>query len=289
MCVPLSEYDIVYKSKVFTDTPDLAYHPKAEIIYEGGTGYTAPKEYHGEDIYPNHLLKLPKEIETIMPDYSLYPAYGEAYGFLTRGCPRRCSFCIVSGKEGRVSRKVADLSDFHAGQKVIKLLDPNLLACADREELLFQLADSKAWIDFTQGLDIRLIDKDLIGLLNRIKTKMIHFAWDNPGEDLISKFRLFDEHSKLKHYAKRAVYILTNYNSTHEQDLERVYRLKELGFNPYIMVYNKQTAPPITKRLQRWVNNRRVFRSCDSFDDYMNESHIKGRSIATERKIEAPE
>ena len=189
--------------------------------------------------------------------------------------PEQLPFCIVTRKEGCRSKKVADLSDFHAGQKVIKLLDPNLLACTGREDLLSQLADSKAWVDFTQGLDIRLIDKDVIGLLNCIKTKQIHFAWDNPNEDLSNKFALFDKYSKLKHYQKRAVYVLTNYNSTHEQDLERVYRLKDLGYNPYIMIYDKEKAPVITKRLQRWVNNRRIFRSCERFEDYSTEKQRK--------------
>lgn len=210
MYVPDKQYNIIYKSKVFTHTPDIDYQPKSELIYEGGTGYVKPKEYHNGEEYPNYMLNLPQEIESITPDYSLYPQYDEAYGFLTRGCPRNCGFCIVSQKEGCVSRKVANLSDFHTRQKVIKLLDPNILACTDREDLLVQLADSKAWVDFTQGLDIRLISKDVIGLLNNIKTKIIHFAWDDPLEDLIKKFKLFDNYSKLKHYTKRAVYVLTN-------------------------------------------------------------------------------
>lgn len=96
-------------------------------------------------------------MEHIYPDYSLYPSLTKdtAYGFLTRGCPRGCHFCIVSGKEGRASRKVADLSEWWRGQKNIKLLDPNLLACREHMDLLGQLADSEAWVDFTQGLDCR--------------------------------------------------------------------------------------------------------------------------------------
>lgn len=268
-CNYLKHYDIVYKSKVFTYTQDTLYQPQVDLIIEGGTGYDAPKEYCKGTETPVKILELPKEIECIMPDYSLYPDYNEAYGFLTRGCPRKCSFCIVSQKEGLKSIKVADLSDFHTGQKIIKLLDPNLLACADREELLLQLAYSMTWINFTQGLDIRLIDKDIIDILNKIKTQIIHFAWDNPNEDLTPQFELFNRHTKLKHYTKKCVYILTNYNSTHQQDLERVYHLKEMGYNPYIMIYDKANAPLLTKRLQRWVNNRRIFRTCEKFEDYM--------------------
>jgi len=272
MCIPIEQYDIIYKSKIFTHTPDVMYSYKADVIFEGGTGYDVPKEYHAGIESPTKMLDLPKEIENIMPHYSLYPKHSEAYGFLTRGCYRDCGFCVVSKKEGRCSRKVANLSDFYTGQKIIKLLDPNLLACSDHENLLIQLADSKAWVDLTQGLDVRLLNKDIIGLLNNIKTKIIHFAWDNPTENLIPQFELFDKYSKLKHYTKRSVYVLTNYNSTHEQDLERVYRLKELGYNPFIMIYDKENAPLITKHLQRWVNNRRIFRSCENFEDYTCET-----------------
>jgi len=269
MCVPVKQYDVIYKSKIFTHTRDVLYQPRADMIFEGGTGYTTPKEYHGNVEVPIKMLTLASEIENITPDYSLYPKYNEAYGFLTRGCPRDCGFCIVSKKEGLYSKKVADLADFHTNQKVIKLLDPNMLACSDRENLLAQLAESKAWIDFTQGLDIRLINKDIIDLLNKIKTKIIHFAWDNPGEDLTSQLSLFAEYSKLKHYSRKSVYILTNYNSTHEEDLYRIYAVRDMGYNPYVMIYDKPNAPIITKRLQRWVNNRRIFRSCEKFEDYM--------------------
>ena len=113
--------DIAYVAKVFDFTLDYEYPINAEKIVFGGTGYLL------ED-------KLPQEIENIYPDYDLYKKYSDtAYGFLTRGCPRKCEFCIVSTKEGNKSIKVANLSNFWKGQKKIKLLDPNLLACKDRE------------------------------------------------------------------------------------------------------------------------------------------------------------
>lgn len=103
--------------------------------------------------------------------------------------PKSVPFCIVSGKEGRVSRKVADLSEFWNGQKEIKLLDANLLACADHEDLLVQLAESRAYVDFSQGLDIRLITPENAALLNKVRTKRLHFAWDNPSVDLTGYFQ----------------------------------------------------------------------------------------------------
>ena len=257
---PQSHYDLVYKSRVFTDTysKDTIAVTNAGKVIRGGTGYG-----------PGH--NLPDEIEHTYPDYSLYPQFsGTAYGFLTRGCPRNCGFCIVSGKEGRQSRKVADLSEFWDGQKEIKLLDANLLACPDHEALILQLAESRAWVDFSQGLDIRLITPDNVALLNRVRTKAVHFAWDNPDEDLTGHFKRFLELTAIKSDRKRRVYVLTNYGSTHEQDLYRVDTLRGLGYDPYVMVYERPTAPKITRKLQRWVNNKRIFHTVERFDDYIH-------------------
>jgi len=190
------DYDIAYKSKVFTNSPDINYEIKAAEIRYGGTGYGLGAEYLSDMRYKK-LIYLPGHIEESCPDYSLYPQFKEAYGFLTRGCPRSCEFCIVTRKEGRMSRQVADIRDFWRNQKSIKLLDPNLLACIDREKLLKQLAATNSYIDFTQGLDIRLVDLDIIGLLNSLKVKMLHFAWDNPKEDLTDMFKWFAKHTNV--------------------------------------------------------------------------------------------
>jgi len=270
---PLFRYDVVYKSKVFTFTPDMAYMPMADAIYYGGTGYKPPgllERQRDKEIQHAYISELPPEVERITPDYSLYPQYSEAYGFLTRGCPRNCSFCIVTQKEGCASKRVADLREFWTGQKTIKLLDPNLLACMERERVLKQLADSGAWVDFTQGLDIRLIDKDVIELLNRVKVKIHHFAWDNPAEDLTPQFTFFAEHTNIKDHRRRGVYVLTNFTSTHAEDLARVYTLRDLGFDPYVMIFDKETAPQETRYLQRWVNNKRIFKTVRTFKEYDN-------------------
>ena len=162
------------------------------------------------------------------------------------------------------------MDEFWKGQHIIKLLDPNLLACREHEELLQQLIDSRAYIDFTQGLDIRLVNDNNFDLICKCKVKMIHFAWDNPEErNIIEKFKSFKKLSGID-MRKLRVYVLTNFNSTHEQDLYRVYKLKEMGYDPYIMVYNKGSAPRITRHLQRWVNNKYIFRSVDKFEDYLS-------------------
>lgn len=266
-CLPLDYYDIVYQSKVFDETysPDIDWTPMAGKIIKGGTGY-------------NLSLNLPEEIEHIYPDYSLYPELTQntAYGFLTRGCPRACGFCIVASKEGRKSYKVADLSEFWSGQKNIVLLDPNILACRDHLDLLQQLADSKAYVDFNQGLDIRLTNEKNIDLLNKIKVKNIHFAWDNAKDDLKPYFERYRALAKHKPHGKYGVvYCLTNFGSTMEENLYRIYTLRDMGYDPYVMVYDKPNAPQEIKHLQRWVNNIFIFRSCKKFEDYKTGGNSK--------------
>lgn len=259
-CLPLDRYDIVYQSKVFDETysPDIDWIPMADKIIKGGTGYGLDN-------------KLPDEIEHIYPDYSIYPELTKdtAYGFLTRGCPRGCEFCIVASKEGRRSYKVADLSEFWRGQKNISLLDPNILACREHHDLLQQLIDSNAYVDFNQGLDIRLTNEQNIDLLNRIKVKNIHFAWDNAKDDLkpyFERYKALAKHKPHGHYG--TVYCLTNFGSTMEENLYRIYTLRDLGYDPYVMIYDKPNAPKEVRDLQRWVNSPYIFRSCDKFEDY---------------------
>ena len=259
-CFPFYQYDIVYQSKVFDDTysPDIDWVPYADKVVKGGTGY-------GLD---NHL---PDEVEHMYPDYTLYRDLTKdtAYGFLTRGCPRGCEFCVVAEKEGRRSYKVADLDEFWRGQKKIELLDPNLLACRQHPDLLRQLIASKALVNFNQGLDIRLTTEDNIQLINQVKVKEIHFAWDNPQDDLKPYFERYKALAKHKpHGQYGTVYCLTNFGSTMEENLYRIYTLRDLGYDPYVMVYDKPHAPREILRLQRWCNNRFVFKSCPDFNDY---------------------
>jgi hypothetical protein len=259
-CVPLDHYDVVYQSKVFDETysPDIDWVPNADMVIKGGTGY-------------DKSVVLPYEVEHTYPDYGLYPQFTKdtAYGYLTRGCPRACGFCIVSEKEGRKSVKVADLSEFWKGQRNIELLDPSLLACREHMDLLCQLRDSGAHVDFNQGLDIRLLHEDAIDVINDIKLKSIHFAWDNPRDDLAREFERYATRAKHKvHGEYGTVYVLTNYNSTLDQDLYRIYTLHDLGYAPYVMIYDKPNAPKEIRDLQRWCNSKWIFKSCPNFKDY---------------------
>ncbi len=270
MYMPINQYDLVYASKAFSFTDDIDTNSviQADEVKKGGTGYCINVK-NGREVFDNSKnSSLPREIEHIYPDYALYPQYKYAVGFLTRGCPRNCGFCVVGEKEGLCSKQDADLNEFWRGQKEIKLLDPNILACENNESLLKQLAESKARVDFTQGIDIRLTNPDNIELLNKIKVTMLHFAWDNPKQDLTKYFRRFSEHTKIKSDRNKVVYVLTNYNSTLEEDLYRIYKLRELGYSPYVMIYQKENAPREIRRLQRWVNCRWIFRTVNKFEDY---------------------
>jgi len=276
---PLCYYDRIYISKVFGDEytrlQDL-YYQTAEII-QGGTGYAITIE-DGKEVYRKQLDKaLPPEIEHIYPDYSLYPdlATDTAYGVLTRGCPNNCGFCIVSQKEGLKSHKVADLSEFWNGQRYIKLLDPNLLACRDRKELLQQLIDSRAYVDFTQGLDARFITQEIAEMLKSVRIKRVHFAFDLMKNEkaIIRGLSTYKEVTNIS-TDKAVVYILTNFDTTIAEDLYRLEKVKELGYLPDIRIYRKPTAPQVLKDLQRWCNNRILFRSCD-FMDYVPRSDGK--------------
>lgn len=255
--------DRVYMSKVFTFTLDYQHPVCAGKIIKGGTGYT----------YPSGGTSLPDEIEHIFPDYSLYPdlCKDTAYGFLTRGCPRGCDFCIVGKKEGRCSVKVADLSEFWNGQKNIVLLDPNMFACRGWKNLSEQLIDSGAWIDFSQGCDIRIMTEEKAEYIRQMKIKQIHFAWDRYEDKdvIVPKFEMFKRLTGWN-YRKMTVYVLCGFNTTIEQDLDRIYTLRDLGYSPYVMIYDKYKLKQgdKLKHLQRWVNSRFAFAAVQKFEDY---------------------
>lgn len=287
------QYDKVYMSKVFDETysNDKPEPINSTIIIKGGTGYfkrnkdgqaevfvdgewrdngTQDSCCYGNTVY---WEKLPGEIEHCYPDYSLYPDLTKdtAYGFLTRGCPNNCGFCIVSQKEGRCSCKVANLSEWWDEQKNIVLCDPNLLACREHMDLLHQLAESKAWVDVNQGFDARLLTPDNIEAIKQIRIKDIHFAWDQMKNTkrVIKGLNLWKRFGKkAAHGGWGTVYVLTNFDTTMDENLFRIYKLIKMGFDPYVMVYDKPNAPQEVRMLQRWCNNVRIRKSCPRFEDY---------------------
>ena len=286
-------YDRVYMSRVFDDTyvKDIPEPVNAKEIFKGGTGYVlrdregvlrfnkngvwveaTPELMQNGDTTYTELL--PYEVEHIYPDYSLYPQFTEntAYGFLTRGCPKACHFCIVAGKEGRRSIKVADLSEWRDKQKNIVLMDPNILACREHMNLLAQLIDSGARVDINQGMDCRLLTEKNIEVINQIKIKDIHFAWDYMKEEkaVLRGLEMYRNMATRKpHGSWATVYTLTNYDTTMEENLYRIYMLIGMGYAPYVMVFDKPNAPKEIRRLQRWCNNYRIRKTCPRFEDYI--------------------
>ena len=269
------EYDKVYCSKVFTESIEPSIKFKANKVIKGGSGYDL-------------MNKLPYEIEHQYPDYDLYPDFKYALGWLTRGCHRvNHSFCITPKKDGCKVRRTADLTEFWNGQKDVVLLDQNLLACKDRGICFDQMIKSSARFEFNGGLDVRFINESVIKKLMDINVKEYHLAWDDPREDLFDNFKLFAE-SGLAKPNQVGVYVLVNFWSTIQEDLERIYALRHLGFVPYVMVYDKQKYVDkkgnwlkninasheqlihfkVCQHMQRWANTRQIIKTVPDFGDY---------------------
>lgn len=243
--IPLANYDKVYSSKVFTWTKDDGVIFDADEY--GGTGYGVYNQ-------------LSDEIEHIMPDYDLYNCK-HSLGFLTRGCPNKCSWCIVPTKEGDI-RAHADIEEF-ATHRDILLMDNNVLAHKHGIEQLEKIAKLGLRVDFNQGLDARRIDDRIAKLLSKI-------SW-------LSPLRLACDSSSQMPHIQRAVTLLRWHNTTPRryfvyvlikdiQDaIERVRFLKGLDLDPFAQPYRdfSSNAEPTKEQKQfaRWVNHKAIFKS----------------------------
>ena len=265
---PLFKYDGVYASKVFNDTPENYYLPDG--VVRGGTGYDFETE-------------LPAEVEKMIPDYSLYPEWTAAIGFTTRGCIRKCPYCVVPRKEGAL-RVVGDIYSFWAGQKKIVLLDNNLTAAPFehfRAVCGSCIAEGLS-VDFSQGLDIRLVTPEHAGLLARVRTfKQIHFAFDHVNYERAVRDGIKILIRSGVGISRLMFYVLIGYDSTPEQDLYRVELLRGLGVDPFVMPHNRRNT--YQNNFARWVNMKAIFKST-SWEVYgPNRMKNEGRERALAR------
>ena len=275
-------FDKVYVSKVFSFSPDYPYFINADVVEYGGSGFAIHMEGNKEVYDKSKDKPLPCEIEHIYPDYSIYGITDTAYGFISRGCPRKCDFCHVKDMQGIIAHRVASLSEFWNGQKNIVLLDPNISACKEWKSIFQELIDSKACVDFSQGLDIRLMTDEKIEMLKQIKTKGVHFAWDRYEDKsiVLPKLKRFAEITNWNR-KKIIVYVLVGdkKRAVTTEDIERIMTLRPFAY-PYVMIYDKESLPKghEFKKLQRWVNNRFVWESTPTFLDYLQNSGSKKES-----------
>ena len=146
-----------------------------------------------------------------------------------------------------------------------------MLSCPDHMELLEQLVQSGAWVDFTQGLDARILTEQNIQKINHVKLAEIHFAWDYMKESdaVLRGLHLYAKLANRRPHGKfGTVYCLTNYDTTMQENLYRIYTLRDMGYDPYVMIYDKPNAPHEVRLLQRWCNNRKIFRTQPDFERY---------------------
>lgn len=257
---PLCAYDKVYMAKVFSFTPDYGYYINAGEIEKGGTGYDVSKQ-------------LPPPMERMTPDYDLYNVDRFlAYGFLTRGCPNRCKWCIVPKKEGPIAPYM-DVEDIAVnGRNNLILMDNNILASNYGLGQIEKIVKLKLHVDFNQGLDARLVTEDIAKLLAQVKwIKRIRFGCDTPGQiaECERATTLIDKYGYKGEYFFYCI-LLDDF----KESFTRVNHWRQKGgrFLPYCQPYRdlnnpRQVIPQWQKDLAGWADKKWIFRSCE-FKDF---------------------
>lgn len=231
---PLKQPDITYASCVFTwNTKRKASVPDGAIV--GGSGIDLK-------------TRLPAEVEHIMPDYSLYPAVDFSMGFTSRGCIRRCPWCIVPEKEGAIKPAARIYEFWNSRHREIVLLDNNLLASPNWHQTMEDLISERLEVDFNQGLDIRLVNEEKVGYLKRVRTKQLRFAFDDlayepalrRGIELMLKQGIRSR--------KLFFYVLIGYQGD-ETAIERIKILNSYNVDIFPMIYKCADGKEVTRKL----------------------------------------
>jgi hypothetical protein len=196
-------------------------------------------------------LRLPREIEAEVPDFSLYPELGDrAIGFLTRGCPKRCSFCIVPRKEGPPSQ-VSDLEELLQGRRKLILLDDNLLAHPQAVGLLEEMVRRNVAVNFNQTLDLRMVTPEIAALLRRIPCQNVTFKRPNYYFSLNDTrgLEILRRHYELMRFTSKdnvEFICMYGYNTTLAEDLERFAFLRSLP-RAYVFVQQYLHHPSLRR------------------------------------------
>ena len=245
-----THYDRVYMSKVFTFTPDFDTVINAEEIVTGGTGY---KDFGS----------LPPEVEACQPDYTLYPNWKPAIGFLTRGCFRSCDFCIVPRKEGPLHPAASWEEVKRPDSREMILLDNNVLASDYGLDQIDRMSREQVWVDFNQGLDARLITPEIARMLARLHwIRFVRLACDT--SEMLPVIRQATAYLKEAGVAQSRLWSYALVRDV-EEALQRVQALREMGVEPFVQPYRDYDGGEPTeeqKAFARWVNRKSLFKSC---------------------------
>lgn len=244
---PLLPYDRVYSSKVFTFTPEDPYLPADTI--RGGTGY---------GLY----AALPDEIDMQPPDYSLHPHTGHAIGFLTRGCIRSCAWCVVKHKKKsvRAYRRWEEMKRPDARNMV--RMDNNVLACAWGIEPIERMAGENVWVDFNQGLDARLITREIAAKLAALKWyKPLRMSCDTPR--MLPDIELATAYLREAGCTPRRYFVYMLVTTDVREAEARALRLVSMGLTPFAQTFRdfQNTLDPNAEQraFARWVNHKAIF------------------------------
>lgn len=262
--MPLFEnYETIYASKIFTFSPEPNWNEfNYQHLEKGGTGYDISKSLQ------------PCFDEIRNPDYSIYPNCNYSIQFYSRGCIRKCPFCCVRAKEGYI--KAVDPMELNPKGEWIEVLDNNFFANPDWKIAVEHLYKQKQPVKF-HGVDVRIMTEEHAYWLNKLKLKNnVHIAWDLPEIDLRPQLK---EMLKWLRPDDITCYILIGFNSTREQDYERLRYLKELGILPFVQPYrdfeNKRKPTQYEMDIARWANRMWLFNTQD-FMDYIPRQGMKG-------------
>jgi hypothetical protein len=241
-------YDILYKSKIFSFTEDSISKFKANKVIIGGSGYSLTN-------------KLPDYIDNCIPNYSLYNCE-HAYGFLTRGCPNKCSWCIVPEKEGNI-KPYMDIEDFIGSYNSAILMDNNILASNWGIKQIEKIIQLKIKVDFNQGLDFRLIDDTMAKLLSQVKwLHPVRLACDTP--ESFKYLHKAVENLRWRNCRPNRYFVYCLVRDPKEA-MDRVKQIKGLYCEPFCQPYRdfKNNIEPTKwqRKLSRWVNITSVFNS----------------------------